>query len=71
MIPTINLTNFCLLFLNIFEASIPTKYKSIGKLKNDWITQGIKNLAGTRVTKIQEHFTLYIKYCKILNNVVK
>jgi hypothetical protein len=29
-------------FLNIFEARLPIKYKSIGKLKNDWITQGIK-----------------------------
>jgi hypothetical protein len=34
--------SFLYTFLNIFEASFPITYKSIGKINNDWITQGIK-----------------------------
>jgi hypothetical protein len=34
--------SFLFTFLNIFEASFPIKYKSISKLRNDCITQGIK-----------------------------
>jgi hypothetical protein len=64
-------------FLNIFETSFPIKYVSIGKIKNDWITQGIKisckckrtSTVGTVMIQTQELF--YIKYCKIINNVIK
>jgi hypothetical protein len=34
--------SFLCTFLNIHEASIPVKYKSIYSNKNGWITQGIK-----------------------------
>jgi hypothetical protein len=34
--------SFLYTFLNIFKASFPMKYESIGKIKNDWVTQGIK-----------------------------
>jgi hypothetical protein len=34
--------SFLYTFLNIFEASFPIKYESIGKIKNDRVTQGIK-----------------------------
>jgi hypothetical protein len=52
-------------FLNIFEASFPIKYKSTGKIKNDWITQGIKiscklKGVGTVMIQTQEHFALSI-----------
>jgi hypothetical protein len=60
--------SFLFTLLNIFDASFQMKYKSIGKLRNDWITQGIKisckckgvyiPTAGTAMTQIQEHFTL-------------
>jgi hypothetical protein len=33
---------FLCTFLNIFEARVPVKYKSIHRNKNGWITQGIK-----------------------------
>jgi hypothetical protein len=35
---------FLFTFLNIFEASFAIKYKSTGRLKNDWITQGVSVL---------------------------
>jgi hypothetical protein len=38
----IKFNSFLYTFLNIFEASFPIKYKNKGKIKNDWITQGIK-----------------------------
>jgi hypothetical protein len=66
-------------FINIFEASFPIKYVSIGKIKNDWITQGIKisckckrNLyIYSRNSNDPNARAFYIKYCKILNNVIK
>jgi hypothetical protein len=36
--------SFLYSFLNIFEASFPITHKSIGKINNYWITQGIKTL---------------------------
>jgi hypothetical protein len=71
--------SFLCTFLNIFEASFPMKYESIGKIKNDWVTLGIKMPCKRKRSlyiysrnsndPIQELF--YIKYCKILNNVIK
>jgi hypothetical protein len=66
-------------FLNIFEASFPIKYVSIGKIKNDWITQGIKISCKRkrslyiygRNSNDPNTRAFYIKYCKILNNVIK
>jgi hypothetical protein len=71
--------SFLSTFLNIFEASFPIQYKSRSKPKNYWITQGIKisckhkrtlyvnsrnnNKPNTRV--------FYVKYCKILRDVIK
>jgi hypothetical protein len=40
-IPAINLTHFCT-FLNTSEASSPIQHKTTSKIKNDWITQGMK-----------------------------
>jgi hypothetical protein len=62
-------------FLNIFEASVPITYKSIGKIKNDWITQGIKIACKhkrslhiySRNSNDPNTRVFYIKYCKILN----
>jgi hypothetical protein len=34
--------SFLYTFLSIFESSLPIKYKSIRKIKSDWITQIIK-----------------------------
>jgi hypothetical protein len=66
-------------FLNTFEACFPLKYNSVGKIKNDWIAQGIKISCKCK-------WSLYIysrncndaetevfchKYCKILNKVIK
>ena len=34
-------------FLHIFEASFPVTYRSTKEKKNDWITQGIKNIMQT------------------------
>jgi hypothetical protein len=34
--------SFLYTFLKIYEASFPVQNKSVGKTKNDWITQGIK-----------------------------
>jgi hypothetical protein len=59
-------------FLNIFEASFPIKYRSIGKVKSDLITQEVKisckcvkgfftPTAGTVTTQTQRAF--YIKHC--------
>jgi hypothetical protein len=66
-------------FLNIFEGSFPIKYVSIGKIKNDWITQGIKiSCKHKRTLYIYSRNrndpntrAFYIKYYKILNNVIK
>jgi hypothetical protein len=64
--------SFFYTFLNIFEASFPINYKSLGKIKNDWITQGIKvsckhkrslyiySTVGTVMIQTQEHFILSI-----------
>jgi hypothetical protein len=64
--------------LNIFEASFPIKYESMGKIKNDWVTQGIKIsckskrcLIHSRNSNDPNTRAFYIKYCKILNNVIK
>jgi hypothetical protein len=72
-------TSLLYTFLNIFEASFPIKYVSIGKIKNDWIAQGIKICCkGKRSLYIYGRNSndpntraFYIKYCKILNNVIK
>jgi hypothetical protein len=34
--------SFLYTFLKIFEASFPIQNKSVGKTKNEWITEGIK-----------------------------
>jgi hypothetical protein len=62
--------SFLYTFLNIFEACFPIIYKSVGKINNNWITQGIKisckqkgvyiSTVGTIMTQTQEHFTLSI-----------
>jgi ribosomal protein L33 len=78
MIPTISLTHLYT-FLNIFEASFPITYESIGKINNDWITQGIKISCkckrslyiNSRNNNDTNTRAFYIKYCKILNNVIK
>jgi hypothetical protein len=65
--------------LNIFEASFPITYKSIGKINNDWITQGIKISCkhkrslyiNSRNSNDPNTRAFYIKYYKILNNVIK
>jgi hypothetical protein len=71
--------SFLFTFLHIFEASFPIKYKSVGKLTNDWITQGIKISCKRKMSLCiyrrnssdQNTRAFYIKYCKILNNVTK
>jgi hypothetical protein len=76
---TINLTHFFYNFLNIFEASFPIKYESIGKIKNDWVTQGIKISCKckrspyiySRNSNDPNTKAYYSKYCKILNNIIK
>jgi hypothetical protein len=70
VIPTISLPYFGLLFKNIFKAIFPIKYKSIGKVSNDWTTQGIKTSCKRKRslyiysmnsnTQIQGYFTLSI-----------
>ena len=70
--------SFLCTFLNIFQASFPVKYEST-KHKNNWITQWIKisckhkrslraftKNSGNSKTKAH-----YIKYCKILREVIK
>ncbi|PNF23822.1 hypothetical protein B7P43_G15913 [Cryptotermes secundus] len=71
--------SFLSTFLNIFEASFPIKYKSVRKLKNDWITQGIKIsckhkrtlYVNSRNNNNPNIRVFYVKYCKILRNVIK
>jgi hypothetical protein len=71
--------SFLYTFLNIFEASFPINHKSICKIKNDWIAQGIKICCKCKrslhvycrnsndpITK-----AFYIKYYNILNKVIK
>jgi hypothetical protein len=60
--------SFLLTFLIVFEASFQIKYISIGKLRNEWITQGIKtscknnttSTLGAVMTQKLENFTLHI-----------
>jgi hypothetical protein len=66
------------IFLNNFGACFPLKNKSIGKIKNDWITQGIKissNIKGVYVYSRNSNYAqtkvFYHIYCKILNKVIK
>jgi uncharacterized membrane protein YvbJ len=76
IIPTISLILFCMFF---FEAIFPLKYGSIGKMKKDWITQGIKIsrkckrilCVYSRNSNDPDSRTFYIKYCKNLNNIMK
>jgi hypothetical protein len=68
--------SFFYTFRNIFEASFPIKYKNVGKIKNDWITQGIKISYKCKrrlyiYSRNSNARAFYIKYCKILNNVIK
>jgi hypothetical protein len=71
--------SFLYTFLNIFEASFPIKYVSVGKIKNEWITQGINISCKckrslyiySRNSNDPNTRAFYIKYCKILNNVIK
>jgi hypothetical protein len=57
----------------------PIKYKSTGKLKNDWNKQGIKasckckssRYIYSRNSNDPNTKAFNIKYCKILNNFVK
>jgi hypothetical protein len=61
-------------FLNIFEAIFPIKYKSIGKIKNDSITSCKHKRSlyiHSRNSNDPNTRAFYIKYCKILNNVIK
>jgi hypothetical protein len=66
-------------FLNIFEASVPVKYKSIHRNKNGWITQGIKITCDhkrrlhtySRDNNDAVIRAFYSKYCKILNKVIQ
>jgi hypothetical protein len=65
--------------LNIFEASFPIKYNRKGKIKNDCITQVIeiscKHIRSlyiySRNSNDPNTRGICIKYCKILNNVIK
>jgi hypothetical protein len=68
--------SFLHIFLSIFEASFPVKYKSIHKNKNGWITQGIKISCEckrrlyiySRDSNDAVIEVFYIKYWKILNS---
>ena len=63
--------------MSIFQASFPVKYESM-KDKNEWIIQGIENVANTeeahaftkngRDPKAKAHS---IEYCKTLRKVIK
>jgi hypothetical protein len=71
--------SFLYTFLNIFEASFPITYKSIRKINNDWMTKGIKISCkrkrslyiNSRNSNDPNIKAFYIKYYKILNNVIK
>jgi hypothetical protein len=71
--------NFLFTFLNIYEGNFPHKYKSTGKLRNDWIMQRIKISCRlkrslyiySRNSNGPNTKAFYIKYCKILNNGIK
>jgi hypothetical protein len=75
-IQTTSLTLFIYIFLNTFEDSFPIQNKSIGRIKNDWITQGIKisfkHIYIYSRSSNDPHMRAYcIKYCKILSIVIK
>jgi ribosomal protein L33 len=71
--------SFLYTFLNNFDACFPIKYKSIGKIKNDWTIQGIKISCKckrslyiySRNSNDSETKVFYHKYCKIPNKVIK
>jgi hypothetical protein len=71
--------SFLYTFLNMCEAGIPTKYKNIGNLKNGWIMQGIRIsckhnrylYTHGRNSNDPHRKAFYVKYCKILNKVIK
>jgi trehalose/maltose hydrolase-like predicted phosphorylase len=71
--------SFFFTVLNISEASCPIEHKSIDKLRNDLITQGIKISCKSKIclyiysmiSNDPNTRAFYIKYCKILNNVIK
>jgi hypothetical protein len=71
--------SFLSTFLNIFEDSFPIQYKSRSKLKNGWITQGIKIsckhkrtlYVNSRNSNEPNTTVFYVKYCKILRDVIK
>jgi hypothetical protein len=70
--------SFLSIFLNIFEASFPVKYKSTNNKKNDWITQGIKISCivkevytftkNSNDPKAKAH---YVNYCRIIKKVIR
>jgi hypothetical protein len=63
--------SFLCTVLYIFEDSFPIKCRSIGRIKNDWIIQGIKiSLKCERLVYIYSRISndpnsraFYIKYC--------
>jgi hypothetical protein len=66
-------------FLKFAEASFPVQNKSLGKTRNDWITQGIniscrhkRSQYNLNRSSKNPHMTAhYSKYCKILFRVIK
>jgi hypothetical protein len=71
-------TFFCI-FLNIFQASFPVKYKNCNINKGDWITKGIKvSCKHKRSLYILNRScddprikTYYKRYCVVLKKVIK
>jgi hypothetical protein len=58
------------MFLNLFEASFPFQERSVGEIRNDWITQGIKiSCRHKRSKKFMKAY--YNKYRKIMSRVIK
>jgi hypothetical protein len=70
---------FLHIFINTFEASFPIQNKIVGRLKNDWIMQGIKisrkhkgSLYICSKSSNNPHmWAFYIKYCTILSRVIE
>jgi len=63
--------SFLCTFLNIFQSCFPFKDKSM-KDKNDWITQGIKNLANKKEVCMPWLKTAMVQKQKhIILNIVK
>jgi hypothetical protein len=72
-------SSFLYIFLHIFEANFPIKYKNTDKIQRIWITQGIKTSfklqrrlhIHSRKSNGRNKREFYTKYCKILNNVTE